>query len=72
MEEKWIEIYGKTVEIGFPNYEYVHNSCQGKVERVYPYCPWCGKEISHVKFLDDDLKELKIKSSICCTGFIRE
>lgn len=68
--ERWIEIEDGTCIDGFPKSAYKHNQCQS-VGKAYPYCPYCGKKITHIKVLDDCFKECSI-SFFESKGFICE
>ena len=46
--EKWIEIEDGAYPDGFPKTKYKHRSCES-VSKAYPYCPYCGKKITHIK-----------------------
>lgn len=62
--EKWIEIAYGGYPDEFPKSRWKHESCQSDeryseytVDSVYPYCPYCGKKITHVKLLKNDFDE---------------
>ena len=68
--EKWIEMEDGAYPDGFPKSVYKHNSCES-VSKAYPYCPYCGKKITHIKLLDTVFKECSI-SFFKSKGFICE
>ena len=62
--EKWVEEFDGLYPDGYPRSKYRHESCEVKdktINSYYPYCPWCGKKITHVKVLKDDFEDYKIK-----------
>ena len=59
--EYWIEIPNGYDTDHYPKYRYKHNSCGGIVEKAYPFCPYCAKEINHINLIKDDLYNSKVK-----------
>ena len=53
MKEVWIEMEDGADPDGYPKYRYKHNMCES-VGKAYPYCPYCGKKITHIKTADRD------------------
>ena len=60
---RWIEIEDGSYPDGFPKSRYKHETCKEDkaVERVYPYCPYCGEKMTHVKVLRYGFEEYSIK-----------
>lgn len=59
--EKWIEIEDGMFPDGYPRTRYKHEFCQANENTlgcVYPYCPYCGKKINHVKILKNGFQEI--------------
>lgn len=46
--EKWIEIVKGYENDGFPRFAYIHDSCGKLSYAATPYCPLCGKRITHM------------------------
>ena len=69
--EEWIELNDGAFPDGFPKSVYKHNSCGGVVGGAFPYCPYCGKKITHIKLLDVGYEEYS-KSFFESRGFICE
>lgn len=59
--ERWIEVYAGFAPDGFPETKYIHESCESKAEHAYPYCPYCGKKMTHIRIIDDDFKECMVR-----------
>ena len=54
--QQWIEKCDGGYPDGFPRFKYVHESCEksgGTVATAYPFCPYCGKRITHIKLTDN-------------------
>lgn len=63
--ERWIEEFDGCYPDGYPRSRYRHERCEveGKiVSSFYPYCPYCGKKITHVKVSKDGFEQYKIKN----------
>ncbi len=74
MNERWIEMEDGTYPDGFPKNVYRHESCEVRgesVRKAYPFCPYCGKKITHIKVFDNCFKECAI-SFFKSKGFICE
>lgn len=69
--ERWIEKLSGYYPDGFPKSKYIHESCEHGVEQAYPYCPYCGKKITHIKLFDSCLKKYAIEY-LTKQGFICE
>ena len=59
--ERWIEEYAGAAPDGFPYSRYEHERCGEKSESAYPYCPWCGKRVTHIKILRNGFEEFSTK-----------
>ena len=57
--EMWIEMRDGTYPDGFPKTKYKHNSCES-VSKAYPFCPYCGKKVTHIKIDNDSLASFSI------------
>lgn len=57
--EKMVQITENIYLNGHLRNMYRHKSCK-PVREVYPYCPYCGKKITHIKFLDNRFKEILV------------
>lgn len=64
--ERWIEKFDGCYPDGYPRSRYIHDSCvvEGRsFSSYYPYCPYCGKAITHIKVLRDGFENYKIKKA---------
>lgn len=53
MNETWIEMEDGAAPDGFPKHIYKHKTCES-VHKAYPFCPYCGKKITHIRTADKD------------------
>lgn len=58
---RWIEEYSGATPDGFPYSRYRHEQCGAKSECAYPYCPWCGKKVTHIRILRCGFEEFNEK-----------
>lgn len=72
--EKWIEEFDGCYPDGYPRSRYRHAWCEVEdktISSVYPYCPYCGKKVTHIKILKDGLEKYRIehleKQGYICT-----
>lgn len=63
--ERWIEMEDGVALDGFPKSRYKHNSCDS-VAKAYPYCPYCGKRITHIKTVDKDFNWFWERKGFIC------
>lgn len=62
--ETWIEESDGGYPDGMPKSKYRHRLCEVEnktIEHVYPYCPYCGKKITHIKVLRDGFEQVKME-----------
>lgn len=55
--ERWIEIWDGSTPDGLPTSIFIHELCEADSKPVkdpYPFCPYCGKKITHIKFVNKD------------------
>lgn len=48
--ERWVELEDGGYPDGFPKFIYRHELCEkgATTNEAYPYCPYCGKKITHI------------------------
>lgn len=48
---RWLEIDDGIYPDGFPRSLYQHEGCEtsGRINAVYPFCPFCGKKMTRIK-----------------------
>lgn len=56
--ERWIEYREGSYPDGFPKTKFEHESCGSVVDTTYPFCPHCGKKITHVRILKDGFEDI--------------
>ena len=62
--ETWIELADGSYPDGFPKAAYKHGSCTATV-KPYPYCPYCGNKITHIKTLYKEFDYIWENKFIC-------
>lgn len=58
--ERWLEIDDGTYYDGIPKSLYKHETCKPVIS-VYPFCPYCGKHVTHVKLINNGLGKERLE-----------
>ena len=70
--EMLVQIKDDIYPNGHPKNIYVHKSCRQLIKEAYPYCPYCGKKITHIKLMDNCGYKERLTKFLENKGFICE